>query len=281
MSLPIDGTLDLQGVNKIINAPTPTQPGDVVPKSYADAIAQGVIYKQAVQAAAAVADGNIAINAAPATLDGVNLANGMRVLLLNQTAPAQNGIWVFNGAGAPMTRPADFAPNSQMEPGTAVFVEHGTTNADRLFGLIASANVTVDTTAESWSPLAGTGGVSVNAPLTMAGNTISLNGGNPLPLANGGTGAATAAGARTSLGAPGKFAASIGDGATTTFSVAHNLGTTDVTCQVFDMATGNLEIVQTTVIDANHVQVGAFGVAPAAAGGAMGSGTGKRVIVTG
>lgn len=279
MSLPIDGTLDLQGINKIINGPTPTAAGDLVPKSYVDSMAQGVIFLQAVQAASTGAD--VAINNPGAALDGVNLQNGWRILLKDQADGTQNGVWQWNGAAAALTRTVDFAHASTQHPGTTVYVEQGTVNAGALFTLIAQADVTVDTTAETWSQTNGAADIQVQAPLTKAGNTLSLNNGNPLPIANGGTGASTAQGARASLGAPGKFATTIGDGAATSFSVAHNLGTTDVHVQVLDMATGNFELVGWNVVDNNHVEIGPFGQAPAAAGGNIGSGTGKRVVVMG
>jgi hypothetical protein len=279
MSLPIDGTLDLQNINKIINGPTPTAAGDLVPKSYVDAMAQGVIFLQAVQAASTGA--NVPVNNPGAALDGVNLTAGWRILLKDQTTASENGVWVWNGAAVALTRPNDFPHNGQAVPGTTVYVEQGTVNTGALFSIIGQANVTIDTNAQTWSQTNGANDITVQAPLTKTGNTISLNNGNPLPIANGGTGASTASGARTNLGVPSKFATTIGDGATTTFSVAHNLGTTDIHVQVYDMATGNRELVGHNIVDGNHVSVGPFGTAPAAAGGTIGSGTGKRVVVVG
>lgn len=281
MSLPVDGNLDFQSVNKIVNLPAPTAAGDAVNKSYADALAQGVIFLAAVQAASVGA--NVSLAAPGAALDGVVLAAGNRILLKDQTIGSQNGVWVWNGAAAALTRPTDFASTTVHHPGTTVFVEGGTAggNLDALFTLIATADVTVDTTTEVWSQTNGTADITVQAPITKSGNQIQLNNGNPLPVTNGGTGSATAGGARTNLGAVGKYAGTIGDGSSTSIAVVHNLGTTDVQVQVFDMATGSLELVQTVVNSNNQVTVGPFGTAPAVAGGAIGSGTGKRVVVMG
>jgi hypothetical protein len=59
----------------------------------------------------------------------------------------------------------------------------------------------------------------------------------------------------TALGTKAKgFAANIGNG-TTTQTVTHGLGTTDVTVEVFVIATGVTEIVQVTRTDANNVKI--------------------------
>lgn len=60
-----------------------------------------------------------------------------------------------------------------------------------------------------------------------------------------------------------KFASTIGDGATTSFNVAHNLGSTDVEVAVWEL-TGAKRLVTTTIaiLDANTVTV-SFKKAPA------------------
>lgn len=50
------------------------------------------------------------------------------------------------------------------------------------------------------------------------------------------------------------FAANIGNG-TTTQTVTHGLGTTDITAEVFVIATGVTEVAQVTRVDANNVRV--------------------------
>lgn len=56
------------------------------------------------------------------------------------------------------------------------------------------------------------------------------------------------------------FAATVGDGAATSFNVVHNLGTLDVIIGVYEIATGADYLAPTTRVDANTVSVG-FGSA--------------------
>lgn len=270
MTLPVDSTLNFQNAAGIINLPDPVNAQDPATKHYVDAAMQGVIYKTSV-VATATANVNLA---SPGAIGGATA--GQRVMLTAQTTGSQNGLWIWNGATSALTRPADFAAGAVEEPGTSVLDE----STGFLWAMTNTSNVTVDTTASTWTKIGAAGSYTFQAPITNNSGQIGLNNGNPLPIANGGTGAATASAARAALSATGKYATTVGDGTTLTFAVTHNLGSTDVNVQVYDMATGSQELVQTTVAGVNTVSV-SFSVAPAAAGGSLGSGTGKRVVVVG
>jgi hypothetical protein len=259
MSIPVDSNLDLQSANKVVNVPTPTSAGDAAPKSYVDAMALGVIFLQAVRVA--VANPNVSITAPGASLDGQALAAGDRVLLADQTTTSQNGIWVWNGAAAAMTRPGDFASGSTHHPGTTVFVEQGSANANALFSLITTADITVDATSETWSQTNGTTDILAGAGLTKTGNTLALS--TPVSVANGGTGGGTVAAARTTFGFAIRYQVAItGDGATTSFTITHNLGFQGVAVSVMDETTLNQEMVAVTCTSSNVVTL-TFGSAPA------------------
>jgi hypothetical protein len=70
-----------------------------------------------------------------------------------------------------------------------------------------------------------------NTTGTAAGLSVTL------VVGSGGTGSATAAGARTNLGATGKYAAAFGDGSTLSYVITHSLGTNDVVVGVYFVAT--------------------------------------------
>ena len=119
------GTVNV-GNFKISNLATPTADYDAATKLYVDQIAQGLIVKAACQAAtydplATSTGGTITYNNGTsgvgatltvaggtfATIDGVTLANGDRVLVKNEAAPANNGIYVRTSTTV-LTRTADF-----------------------------------------------------------------------------------------------------------------------------------------------------------------------------
>jgi len=103
-----------------------------------------------------------------------------------------------------------------------------------------------------------------------AGAVLSTNGSGDLsfvtsvPLANGGTGATTAAGARSNLGATTKVSASVGNGSATSIVVTHNLNTRDLQVQLFEVAAPYAQVftdVELTTVDTLTLS---FSVAPTA-----------------
>lgn len=257
--------IDLNSQSKVKNSTAPTNADDLATKSYVDSSASGATNPK--NSAVVAATANVALSGLQ-TIDGTALSDGQRVLLTAQTSGAQNGIWVAH-SGA-WTRPADFASGSAQQ-GAFVFVETGTVNGSSGWIITGATTVTVDTTSHGWTQFSGAGEITAGAGLTKTGNTLALD--SPTTVAHGGTGATSASGARTNLGAVGKFAANIGDGSSTSITVTHNLGTTDVQVQVQTTgATPEVVDVIRRIVDANNVQL-VFSVAPAT--------NAYRAIVTG
>ena len=83
-----------------------------------------------------------------ADVDGVSFAQGDRILLAGQAAPAQNGIWVVttkgSGANGVWDRASDFDADAKVGPGTAIVVGgEGTANKNKLFVVGNAAGVVI------------------------------------------------------------------------------------------------------------------------------------------
>jgi hypothetical protein len=122
MSTGVD--VNFAGVARIQNLPAPVALDEPVRlRDLQNAIA-GLSWKERVVASSIV---NVAITGLP-TMDGIGpILSGQRVLLLNNTNPVENGIWV-TAVGA-WTRPVDF-PIGGGATNAAVFVAEGTARAD-------------------------------------------------------------------------------------------------------------------------------------------------------
>ena len=82
--------------------------------------------------------------------DGVTLVAGDRVLLKDQSAPAENGIYVVGTVGggtAALTRATDFDASAEVKPNTFVAVSAGTAGANTLWQLAISAAPTIGSTS--------------------------------------------------------------------------------------------------------------------------------------
>jgi len=83
------------------------------------------------------------------TVDGIVLATNDRILIKNQAAPAENGIYTVQATGAPV-RATDMDAWVEV-PGAFVAVEEGTANADTVWLCTSNAGGTLGTTAITWS----------------------------------------------------------------------------------------------------------------------------------
>lgn len=216
-----------------IRAASPSNAADVATKSYVDATKSGLDVKDSVRVATTA---NITIASdlnVGDSIDGVTLADGDRVLVKNQSTGSENGIYT---AGASPARATDFDADSEVTAGAFFFVEEGTVNADSGFVVSTDDDITVGSTAITFTQFSGTGQIVAGAGLDKTGNTLSVNvddstleinsdtlriktsytgqssittlgtiatgvwNGTDIGVAHGGTGASSAADARTNLG---------------------------------------------------------------------------------
>jgi hypothetical protein len=118
--------------------------GALATQAYVDAAALGLAGRCTVRVATTVNGVFATAFANGQTVDGVVLSTGDRILIKNQNAPAQNGVYIVNAAGAP-TRSTDFDTWDEV-PGVLVTVQQGTANADSLWLSTADQGGTMGTT---------------------------------------------------------------------------------------------------------------------------------------
>lgn len=153
----------------------PTSAMHAVTKQYADGIAQGMTHKDSVRVASTA---NQALSGGTAfpTIDGVVTAAGDRVLLKNQSAGAENGLYVVGGTGAAwtLTRTLDADVTGELTGGDTVWVNEGTSQADTGWTITTDGTITLGTTAITWTQTSGLGQVTAGAGLTKTGNTLNV-----------------------------------------------------------------------------------------------------------
>ena len=232
----------------IQNLAYPSSDTDAANKAYVDSVAQGLSAKKSVRAATTT---NITLSGTQ-TVDGVALNVGDRVLVKAQPSPAPHGIYIVSGSG--WTRAPDMDIWAEV-PGAFVWVEEGTTQADTAWICIANQGGTLGSSAIDWSQFSSATGITAGSGLTKTGNTFDVGEGNGLsvladtvnvasggitdgmiaagnldpnklmaavPVTKGGTGATTAAGARTAINAPSYYSSTGPPGAASSWTITQS-----------------------------------------------------------
>lgn len=254
MPLDVLRTLDFGSARKIVNLPAPTLAGDAATKAYVDSAVEGLAWKDSCRVAT---QANTNLASPGATIDGVTMVSGDRVLVRAQTTGAENGVYIWNGAAVAMTRALDANTADELEQAVTT-VEEGT-SAGATFRQ-SVVNATLGTTALTWAAF----GTSAAAATTSTAGIVQL-----ATLAEVDTGAdankvITPSTLSGSVWATKKFNANIGDGSATSYTVTHNLNTRDVEVEVYRNS-GNFD---TVLVEVQRTSVNAitllFDTAPAA-----------------
>ena len=113
------------------------------------------------------------------TIDSVAVSTSDRVLVKDQADAAQNGIYTVTntgGAGAAfvLTRATDADTGAELPGGTFIFVTQGTNNADNGFTFTHNGTPTIGTTDLTVAQFSGAGQIDAGAGLTKSGNTLAV-----------------------------------------------------------------------------------------------------------
>lgn len=149
----------------------PTQAMHAATKQYVDALAEGLHIHQSVGASTT---SNISdLSSAPSTIDGITLANNMRVLVKNQTTTSQNGIYVYNSSTGALTRATDFDSSAEIDGGDFVFVTGGTQNDNT--GWVQTETVAnIGTDPVLFQQFSGAGTITAGTNISVNGNQVSV-----------------------------------------------------------------------------------------------------------
>lgn len=228
----IQRTLDFGNTRKIINLPDGLNPQDPATVAQLNAAVEGLAWKDSVRVST---QGNINLASPGASIDGVTMVANDRFLARLQTATADIGIYIWNGAATPATRSLDMSVAAEVEQAITT-VEEGT-NAGSSYRQTA-VNVTLGTTPLAWSTFGTSAGAASETSSGIAeiatqaetdAGADDLRFVTPLKLA-------------TSIFGTRKFSQNFGDGAATSYVITHNFNTRDLIVEVYRNS-GNFDTV--------------------------------------
>ena len=161
-------------------------------KAYVDQVAQGLDtkpsckYGTTANLAATYSNGTAGVGATltassngALSVDGATPSVADRILVKDQTAAAQNGIYVVttvgNGSTAfVLTRATPEDQPAELTGGAFVFVESGTANGDNGYVFTHTGAPTFGTTALDVSQFSGAGQITAGAALSKSGNQMDV-----------------------------------------------------------------------------------------------------------
>ncbi len=248
------GPLEANG-QRITGLQLPINPDEPATRAFVEQIVNGRAWKDAVRV---YADTNVNIAAPGANIDALAMNPGDPVALGGQTTQTQNGIYVWNGAAATMTRRADADTGAELASGTTFPVAEGT-YANRHAIMTTDGTITIGTTAINFIVMNNSGTIYTGSGgVILVGNDfrLDLSANSGLIIVGGKVGVDYSVLAR-------KFAATIGNGAATTFLVNHNFGNRDVIPALYKVSNNRFGLPDIFAEDTNNTRF-TFGTAPAA-----------------
>lgn len=246
MAIPILRDLDMGSAARIVNLLDGTDPQHPATVAQLNAAVEGIHWKDSCLVST---QGNLNLASPGATIDGITPVSGQsRVLVRSQSAPAENGIYIWNGAASAMTRAADCSTAIELEQATTT-VEEGT-NAGVSYRQ-TSVNFTLGSGAVAWTVFGASAGAASESSagileIATQGETDTgtddARAVSPLKLA-------------TWSGRINRYTALFGDGAATQYDLTHNLGTTQVRVEIFRVSDGVTVLCEVTRTTTNVVRL--------------------------
>jgi hypothetical protein len=159
------------GTHKITSLADGTADADAATVGQLKALVNGLDQKASVRVATTAAGTLASSFANGSTVDGVTLATGNDILIKNQAAGAENGVYTVNASGAP-TRRSDADASAEVTGGFTVWVNEGTTNGDTQWTLTTNDAITLGTTSLTFTQT-DKSALTFGGGLTKSGNAVT------------------------------------------------------------------------------------------------------------
>jgi hypothetical protein len=242
---------------KITGLGNPTDDQDAATKYYVDQAVQGLTWKKAANLLSVV---NVSLTGSTNTLNIdtygalTSADDGYRIVLTNQTTDTEDGIYVYNdnGTSYTLTRATDANPYTELI-GATIYISEGTTKAGTSWS--QSNHYITSFAGQDWVQIAGVGIYTAGNGIAITDNVISADAGTGITVNGSGINIDTSVVVT-------KYAANVGDGTNTSYTITHNLGTRDVIVTTYDNSSPYAEV----ICDVQHSTTTAitllFSVAP-------------------
>ena len=132
---------------------------------------------------AVVVRSNVTVSSPGSSFDGITLsANPTRILLTGQTAPIENGVWLWHTGATALTRPGSpdqYASANILDNAVIIPVTNGNTYAGTVWGVDPAAVIKVGTTAHTLTQVAlppVQARAASTANINLASTTTTLDG---------------------------------------------------------------------------------------------------------
>jgi hypothetical protein len=248
--------LDLLSASRLLNLKDATDPQEPATLAQVRSFVEGLAWKDSVRVKT---QGNINLAAPGATVDGITMVSGDRMLVASQSTASQNGIYAWTGSATPATRTLDASTFDELEA-AVVSVEEGT-DAGTQWRQTA-VNGTIDSSTVTWTAFIAA--VSLASESTAGRIQIATQ--TETDTGTSDARAITPLKLTTWSGKTKRYTTDIGDGSATSFTLTHNLSSRalqvsvyrnsgnydQIECEVRRTSTSTLTLLFTTAPTSNQ-----------------------------